>query len=293
MSQAIVSQVPPARVSSAQPSMAQSNMPAITEAFIERSERVVAITPAIQSNPDSGPRRAAPVSAPTPAGRPQVRERPAENTNTDEGRTNSYLDPGFCAGPGSGSALGSGSGSGRGLSGGAPAPTLTPSNAAPEPPAFEAGGNVTSMPQPVSTPGPIRIPREHPPLESLQHPIPASCGAPEEPSGGPSAGNWEALDGIDEMELMIGSVPTIVVIPRAARAMVARCQDLVHEACASPVELIQDRGAVLEIVFESTVMADSRGGKKQVRELKRKCTRFLCGDWMAMWATRQKPMPQG
>ena len=260
-------------------------MPAIAEALDEQSGQVVAMAAAIQSNPDSGPRMPAPAPAPITARRSQVRERPAENTDAEEGRTNSNLEPGFCADPDPCS------GSGIGHSSGAAAPTFASLNAVPEPPAPE--DNTVPMPPPVSTRGPIRIPGGHPPREPLQHPIPASLGGPEEPGGGPSASNWEALDDIDEMELMIGSVPTIVIIPKAARTMVARCQDLVHEACASPVELIQDRGAVLEIVFESTVMADSRGGKHQAKELKRKCARFLSGDWMAMWATRQKPTPRG
>ena len=65
------------------------NVAMIAHAALETAELSTCHAPGlsqcIHSNPDSGPSRAAPAPAPIPAGRPQVIERPAENTNTAEG----------------------------------------------------------------------------------------------------------------------------------------------------------------------------------------------------------------
>ena len=65
------------------------NVAMIAHAALETAELSTCHAPGlsqcIHSNPDSGPSRAAPAPAPIPAGRPQVIERPTENTNTAEG----------------------------------------------------------------------------------------------------------------------------------------------------------------------------------------------------------------
>ena len=90
--------------------------------------------------------------------------------------------------------------------------------------------------------------------------------------------HWEALDNIDEFELMIGAATTIINIPAAVRREVAQCQDLVHEACGSGNSINRDRGAVLEIVFGATVLGKTkRGARAATVEIRQRCKQFMQG----------------
>ena len=80
----------------------------------------------------------------------------------------------------------------------------------------------------------------------------------------PTDDQWEALDNIDEFELMIGAATTIIDIPAAVRREVAQCQNLVHQACGSMHSRDRDRGAVLEIVFGATVLGKQREVHEQL-----------------------------
>jgi len=106
----------------------------------------------------------------------------------------------------------------------------------------------------------------------------------------PTNEQWEALDNIDEFELMIGAATTIIDIPAAVRREVAQCQNLVHQACGSMHSRDRDRGAVLEIVFGATVLGKTkRGARAATLEVRQRCKRFLAGEWGLMWKWRQKP----
>ena len=110
-----------------------------------------------------------------------------------------------------------------------------------------------------------------------QHPRPDDIG-PGSPV--PTDDQCEALDNIDEFELMIGAATTIIDIPAAVGREVAKCQNLVHEACGSAHSAVRDRGAVLEILFGATVLGKTkRGARAATLEIRQRCKRFLAGEW--------------
>ena len=109
--------------------------------------------------------------------------------------------------------------------------------------------------------------------------------------GGAPASSWDWLWGLTVDQLLDSVSTSRELIPTHLQQLQADCQSKFRIAMAAEDERTQTLGHKLGWLFGTAVLSGrGRGGASGNKELASRMTRFLRGDWEALWSERIRPM---